>query len=80
MSEKFYVYSKNGCGFCDRLTEFMDSKSIVYEKFTLNQDFSKDDFINKFGCNSSFPQVLLNNKSIGGMKDAVRYMVENKMV
>lgn len=80
MSEKFYVYSKNGCGFCDRLTEFMDSKELEYEKFTLDQDFSRDEFIDKFGYNSTFPQVLLNNKNIGGMKDTVRYMVENNFV
>ena len=80
MSTKFYVYSKNGCGFCDRLTEFMDSKELEYEKFTLDQDFTRDEFIDKFGYNSTFPQVLLNNKNIGGMKDTVRYMVENNFV
>lgn len=80
MSEKFYVYSKNGCGFCDRLTEFMDSKELQYEKFTLDQDFTREEFIDKFGYNSTFPQVLLNNKNLGGMKDTVRYMVEHKFV
>ena len=38
---KFYVYSKKGCGFCDKLVEFMDSKHISYEKFTLDDDYSK---------------------------------------
>jgi glutaredoxin 3 len=80
MSEKFYVYSKNNCGFCDRLTEFMDSKELQYEKFTLDQDFTREEFIDKFGYNSTFPQVLLNNKNLGGMKDTVRYMVENNFV
>ena len=33
-----------GCGFCDRLVEFMDSKHISYEKFTLNDDYTIDSF------------------------------------
>ena len=77
MSEKFYVYSKSGCGFCDRLTEFMDSKDVHYEKFTLDNDFTREEFIDKFGYNSTFPQVHINNKNIGGMKDTVRYMMEH---
>ena len=80
MSSKFYVYSKDGCGFCDKLTGFMDSKGITYEKFILGSDFTKEEFINKFGHNSTFPQVFHNNQNIGGMKDTVRYVVENKML
>ena len=78
--KKFYVYSKNGCGFCDKLTQFMDSKSVPYEKFTLDKDFTREDFISKFGYNSTFPQVHFENQNIGGMKSTVRYLVENKMV
>ena len=48
MSEsKFYVYSKNGCGFCDKLTNFMESKGVSYEKFNLGDDFSSEDFLYK---------------------------------
>lgn len=80
MSQKFYVYSKDSCGFCDKLTNFMDSKQVPYEKFTLGKDFTKEEFIEKFGYNSTFPQVYLENKSIGGMKTTVRYLVENHFV
>tara|TARA_R110002012_G_scaffold159923_1_gene321613 strand:- start:201 stop:446 length:246 start_codon:yes stop_codon:yes gene_type:complete len=81
MSEsKFYVYSKNGCGFCDKLTNFMESKGVNYEKFNLGDDFSSEEFLYKFGRSSTFPQVLMNNQKIGGMKDTVRFLLDNKMV
>ena len=82
MSEdtKFYVYSKNGCVFCDRLTQFMDKKGVSYEKFTLGEDFSTEDFIEKFGTGSTFPQVNMAYTNIGGMKDTVKYLVENRYV
>ena len=76
----FYVYSKHGCGFCDRLTEFMDSKKVSYTKFELGVDFSSSQFVEKFGYNATFPQVYHENKTIGGMKDTVRYLVENEFV
>ena len=77
---KFYVYSKEGCGFCDRLTLFMKSKGIRYEKFTLENDFSAEEFLDKFGKQSTFPQVTMDNRHLGGMKDTVRFLMENKMV
>ena len=81
MSNKtFYVYSKNGCGFCDRLTQFMESKGVSYEKFNLGADFSSEEFLYKFGRSSTFPQVIVDNKKIGGMKDTVRFLLDNKMV
>ena len=77
---KFYVYSKTGCGFCDRLTQFMKTKGISYEKFDLGRDFTSEEFLNQFGKQSTFPQVMVENKHIGGMKDTVRFLMENKFV
>ena len=80
MSEKFYVYSKDGCGFCDRLTDFMESKGVTFEKFTLDNDFTREEFIEKFGYNSTFPQVLFNHNKLGGMKDTVRYLADHELI
>jgi len=77
---KFYVYSKNGCLFCERLVEFMDSHGISYEKFTLGTDFDSSQFIERFGTGKTFPQVSHNYSQIGGMRDTVKYLVENKLV
>ena len=78
---KFYVYSKEGCGFCNRLTEFMKTKGIRYEKFELGTDFTTEEFLYRFGKQSTFPQVVLeDNQKIGGMKDTVRFLLENKLV
>ena len=76
---KFYVYSKDGCGFCEKLTNFMETKGVAYEKFNLGEDFTSEDFIYKFGKASTFPQVLMDNQKIGGMKDTVRFLLDNGM-
>ena len=80
MQDKFYVYSKTGCGYCDRLIQFMDKKGVEYEKFSLGDDYSVEEFLSKFGRGSTFPQVNYKNQNLGGMRETVRYMVENKLV
>ena len=77
---KFYIYSKDGCSFCEKLTGFMDRNNVLYEKFNLGDDFSAEEFMLKFGRGSTFPQVSFNNKNLGGMKDTVRYLTQNKIV
>ena len=79
MTEKFYVYSKAGCGYCERLIQFMDNKNIAYEKFSLNDDYTPDEFYGKFGRGSTFPQVQYKNQNIGGMRDTVQYMIEHNI-
>ena len=58
----------------------MKLKGFKYEKFDLGTDFSAEDFLYKFGKQSTFPQVLMDNMKIGGMKDTVRFLLEHKMV
>ena len=77
---KFYIYSKDGCGFYERLIHFMVLKNIPYEKFSLGEDFSVEEFLNKFGRGSTFPQVNYKNMNLGGMKDTLRYIQEQKLL
>ena len=80
MRPKLYVYSKQGCGFCDKLTEFLDKKDFPYEKFELNVDYTTDQFLGRFGNGSTFPQVCTDRQNLGGMKDTIRYLHEQKLV
>ena len=79
MSE-FVVYSKSGCGYCNRLVDFLEQKDIPYTKLMLGEDYTTEEFVAKFGHGSTFPRVLQNEELIGGMKDTVKYLVEQKYV
>lgn len=80
MSGEFIVYSKSGCGFCTKLVDFLTQKDIAYTKLMLGEDYTTEEFVAKFGHGSTFPRVLHNEELIGGMKDTVKYLVENKYV
>ena len=46
----------------------------------LDKNFDKKSFFGEFGEGSTFPQVVLNGKKLGGCTDTVRYLQENKLV
>ena len=77
---KFYIYSKNGCGYCHKLQEFLDSKNIPHETFTLGREFTTEQFLTKFGRGSSFPQVNYKNENLGGMRDTVKYIMKHNIL
>ena len=74
---KFVVYSKTGCGYCTKLVDFLSQKNIPHTKLMLGEDYTTEEFVAKFGHGSTFPRVLLDEELIGGMKDTVKYLVEN---
>ena len=57
----------------------MNQKGIDYEKFNLGEDYQREDFYAKFGQGSTFPQVHYKNENLGGMRETVRYLIENRM-
>ena len=58
----------------------MDNKGINYETFTLHRDFTIEQFLNKFGRGSTFPQVNYKNENVGGMKDCVKFIMANGII
>lgn len=80
MSDNFIVYSKSGCGYCTRLVDFMEQKSIPYTKLMLGDDYSVEEFVSQFGNDATFPRVMYQEDVIGGMKDTVKYLVNNNHV
>jgi glutaredoxin len=79
----FTVYSKSGCPFCEKiktvLTELKTKKGYEVNFYELNKDFTREEFYDKFGQGSTFPQVILDEKHIGGCTDTVKYLMEEKM-
>ena len=77
--EDFVVYSKPGCGYCTKIVTLLDTKGIVYTKLTLNEDYTKEEFIEKFG-KSTFPRITHNGELVGGFMETAQYLVNNGYV
>ena len=79
----FTVYSKKGCPYCDKIKMVLGDLSvkkgypvICYE---LGTEFTREQFYAEFGEGSTFPQVVFEQKHIGGCSDTVKYLQENNM-
>lgn len=76
----FVIYSKNGCPYCDKIKQVMRLAELKHVIYTLDQDFTRDQFYAEFGVGSTFPQVQLNEQNLGGCTDTVKYLKEQNIV
>ena len=76
----FAVYTRDGCPYCEKVKEVLqltESKFVVYN---LDEHFDRDSFYGEFGQGSTFPQVVVDGKKLGGCVDTVQFLKENKIV
>ena len=76
----FTVYSKQNCPYCTKIKhvlELTESKHVVY---TLDQDFTKEEFYCEFGEGSTFPQVICDDKKLGGCVDTIKFLKEQQII
>ena len=77
---KFTVYSKNGCPYCDKVKQVLQLASLDHVIYTLGDHFTKEQFYQEFGMGSTFPQVIMDNKHLGGCVDTVKYLQEQSII
>ena len=76
----FIIYSKTNCPYCTKVKSVLELSEQRHVVYVLDRDFTREEFYEKFGVGSTFPQVVLNNEHIGGCMETVKYLRENKLV
>jgi glutaredoxin len=51
-----------------------------YEIRTLDEDFTRQEFYAKFGQGSTFPQVMCDDKKLGGCVDTIKFLREQQVI
>ena len=77
--DMFVIYSMNGCPYCEKVKELMRLTKQQFVVYTLDQHFTIENFENEIGTRT-FPQVVVDNKNLGGCIDAVKYLREQKII
>ena len=75
----FIVYSRDGCPFCTKIQQVLELKELRHVIYKLDRDFTREQFYQKFGKGSTFPQVQYNGKNLGGCTETVQYLRENNL-
>jgi glutaredoxin 3 len=80
----FTVYTKHGCPYCTKVIQVLSSlsasKGYSIREYILGTHFTKEDFYAEFGQGSTFPQVIADDKHLGGCSDTVKYLKENNLL
>lgn len=80
----FTVYTKRGCPYCTKIISVLEqlslSKGYSVREYVLGSDFTKQDFYSEFGEGSTFPQVVYEDKHLGGCIDTIKYLQENSLL
>lgn len=76
----FTVYSKQGCPYCEKIKKVLELTNLQHIVYTLDQEFTKEQFYAEFGEGSTFPQVICDDQKIGGCVDTIKFLQEKKIV
>ena len=48
--------------------------------YTLDKDFTKEEFYAEFGEGSTFPEVICDEKKLGGSVDTIKFLKEQQVI
>lgn len=77
---RFTVYSKDGCPYCSKIQQVLKLSNLEHKIYKLNEDFTREEFYSEFGNGSTFPQIIMNEKRLGGCTETVKYLTENNII
>ena len=75
---KFTVYSKDNCPYCTKVKQVLELTDTQFVVYTLDEDFTREEFYSEFGQGSTFPQVVCDGKKLGGSVDTIRFLKEQQ--
>jgi len=76
----FTVYSKENCPYCYKVKQVLELTGSKFVSYELGEDFTREEFYAKFGKGSTFPQVLCDDKKLGGSVDTIKFLKEQQIV
>ena len=76
----FSVYTKDNCPYCQKLKLVLELTGNEFVSYNLGDDFTRTEFYQKFGKGSTFPQVICDDKKLGGCSDTIKFLREQQVI
>ena len=76
----FAVYSKDNCPYCFKVKQVLELTGSKFVVYNLGEDFTREKFYSEFGEGSTFPQVICDEKKIGGSVDTIQFLREQQVI
>ena len=72
---KAEIYSRTNCVFCDKAKIRLNKYNPTVHM--LDQDYTRQDFFKKFPNAKTFPQIIINDKHVGGYRELKIWLDQN---
>ena len=79
-NNNFAVYSRDGCPYCNKIIQVLELAKLNYVVYKAEVDFNREAFFGQFGEGATFPQVVLNEKNLGGVKETIQYLKDRYLI
>ena len=68
------IYGKPRCTFCDAAKRLCEQKGLEFEYKMLDADYTAEELFEKVPNAKTFPQIFVDDESIGGYTDFVDHL------
>ncbi len=73
------VWSKNQCPYCEQAKALLKIKGIAFEERNIQTDFTKEQLLEAVPTARTVPQIIMDDKLIGGFTQLQEYLKENNV-
>ena len=63
------IWGKRNCPYCNKTKQMSQKFGLNYIYHQLDEDFTKEEFLERFPDAKTFPQILVDDKHVGGFTD-----------
>jgi len=70
------IYTRPGCGFCDKTKDLLRSGNIPYIENRLDVDFTREILVEKYSTAKTYPVIVVDGFYIGGYNELSAFMEE----
>lgn len=74
---KAVIWSKYHCPYCDQAKALLEQQGIEFEERKIGDGFTKEELLQAVPNARTVPQILIDNKLIGGFTDLQKYLKEH---
>lgn len=71
------IYTRPGCGYCQHARALLTSRQIPFVEYDVYQDTHALQQMRARTANLTYPQVFINNRSVGGFEELINIDLTN---
>ena len=74
------AYTTPGCFYCDKLKELFQRAQVDSTIITVGTDVTREEFKESFPDVQSFPHVIIDGETIGGLVETAKLFLQKDLV